>query len=156
MQCPGRSHSSSLAAATHAVSIVPAMLHFHSTSVHVFRRCAECERRYCRPRFVLVGDAAHTVHPLAGQGVNMGFGDAACLTETIHGSLQCGRDLGDMFTLQVRLSDRLRFTTSWSHKSACFLAVYSDSCFENLQIASEVVGGNTLQPCQPHINCSLA
>jgi 2-octaprenylphenol hydroxylase len=40
-------------------------------------------REYCRPGFVLVGDAAHAIHPLAGQGVNLGFADCAALAETL-------------------------------------------------------------------------
>jgi 2-octaprenylphenol hydroxylase len=58
-------------------------------------------RNYCRPRFVLVGDAAHAVHPLAGQGVNLGFLDCAALVETLAGEIAGGGDVESMSELRV-------------------------------------------------------
>lgn len=52
-------------------------------------------RHFARPRLVLAGDAAHTIHPLAGQGVNLGFLDAAAIVEAVSELKQQGKDIGD-------------------------------------------------------------
>ncbi|MDR9435889.1 MAG: UbiH/UbiF/VisC/COQ6 family ubiquinone biosynthesis hydroxylase [Thiohalophilus sp.] len=49
---------------------------------------------YIQPRLALVGDAAHTIHPLAGQGVNLGFADADSLAQVIGEAQQQHRDFG--------------------------------------------------------------
>ena len=51
-------------------------------------------RRLVAPRIALVGDAAHVIHPLAGQGLNLGLQDARALAETI-AQREPGRDPGD-------------------------------------------------------------
>ncbi|XP_022116240.2 ubiquinone biosynthesis monooxygenase COQ6, mitochondrial [Pieris rapae] len=49
--------------------------------------------KYIAPGVVLIGDAAHRVHPLAGQGVNLGFGDIKDLTELLSDALYSGLDI---------------------------------------------------------------
>jgi len=49
-------------------------------------------REYVRPGLALVGDAAHTIHPLAGQGVNLGFLDCASLVQVLGEAVHAGEE----------------------------------------------------------------
>ena len=51
--------------------------------------------RITAQRLALVGDAAHAIHPIAGQGLNLGFRDAAALAEVLVEGARLGLDLGD-------------------------------------------------------------
>ena len=56
--------------------------------------------QYVKPGLALIGDAAHTIHPLAGQGVNLGLLDAACLAEVLLEALAKKREIGAVSTLR--------------------------------------------------------
>jgi len=66
-------------------------------------------KHYVRSRIALVGDAAHTIHPLAGQGANLGLADVAELARVLAES--AGRDPGDLRGL--RAYERARRGENW-------------------------------------------
>lgn len=57
-------------------------------------------RSFVAPRFALLGDAAHAVHPLAGQGLNIGLRDVAALAEVIVDASRLGIDIGATAVLE--------------------------------------------------------
>ena len=57
-------------------------------------------REFVRPRFALAGDAAHGIHPISGQGLNLGFMDAAALSQVIVQADRLGLDIGSLGVLE--------------------------------------------------------
>jgi 2-octaprenyl-6-methoxyphenol hydroxylase len=57
-------------------------------------------RDFVKPRFALAGDAAHGIHPIAGQGLNLGFKDAAALAEVVVEADRMGEDIGSVDVLE--------------------------------------------------------
>src|SRR5437868_6335181 len=70
-------------------------------------------------RLALVGDAAHAIHPIAGQGLNLGFRDVAALAQVLVEGARLGLDLGDK-----QLLDRYQ---RWRSLDALSVAVATDS-----------------------------
>jgi 2-octaprenyl-6-methoxyphenol hydroxylase len=70
-------------------------------------------------RLALVGDAAHAIHPIAGQGLNLGFRDAAALAQVLVEGSRLGLDLGD-----TQLLDRYQ---RWRSLDALSVAFATDS-----------------------------
>lgn len=67
-------------------------------------------RDFVRHRVALVGDAAHGIHPIAGQGLNLGFKDAAALAEVVIDADRLGQDIGALDVLE-RYQQWRRFDT---------------------------------------------
>ena len=57
-------------------------------------------RSFIAPRLALIGDAAHVVHPLAGQGLNLGFRDVGALVEAVDARMKLGLDPGAIAALE--------------------------------------------------------
>jgi 2-octaprenyl-6-methoxyphenol hydroxylase len=74
--------------------------------------------RYAAPRLALVGEAAHTIHPIAGQGLNLGIRDVAALAELVIDVRRLGLDIGDESVL-------LRYQ-QWRRFDALALVVVTD------------------------------
>lgn len=81
----------------------------------VFPLTGRYARQFAAHRLALVGDAAHTIHPLAGQGVNLGFMDAAELIDELRRLYVQGKDIGQHLYLR-------RYERSRKHSAAVMLA----------------------------------
>ncbi|CAM4100694.1 FAD-dependent oxidoreductase [Pseudoalteromonas byunsanensis] len=89
----------------------------------VFPLARQHANQYSQGRLVLLGDAAHTINPLAGQGVNLGFKDVAALSECLEGL----DDFGD--TKALKNYERKRRTDNLAMMSmmdACYFGFSND------------------------------
>lgn len=66
---------------------------------------------YCAQRIALVGDAAHTTHPLAGQGLNAGLGDVESLADALESAVSRGSDIGSLLNLEPFWAERYPINT---------------------------------------------
>ncbi len=65
------------------------------SSRNIYPLTARYARDFAQSRIALIGDAAHTIHPLAGLGVNLGFADAITLAAELEKLLSTGKDIGE-------------------------------------------------------------
>lgn len=85
---------------------VPSVMDVVDTSRAAFPLKLRHATNYIDNRIALVGDAAHAIHPLAGQGLNLGLADAKALTETITRAVSSGSDIGSVIALEPYFRDR--------------------------------------------------
>uniref|UniRef100_A0A0E0KLC0 E3 ubiquitin-protein ligase RNF170 n=1 Tax=Oryza punctata TaxID=4537 RepID=A0A0E0KLC0_ORYPU len=107
---------------------------------------------YVSKRLALVGDAAHTVHPLAGQGVNLGFGDAAALAKVIADGVSVGADFGDISLLKRYENDRKAANVAMAALLDGFQKMYSvDFGPLNVLRAAAFHGAQYISPLKKNI-----
>jgi len=97
---------------------------------------------YCGWRVALVGDAAHTVHPMAGQGLNLGLGDAQALAQAIDKAAKAGLDFGDPQVLAAYETDRRRHNTAMALSFDTLHRLFRDETDETTNAASGEAGSN--------------
>jgi 2-octaprenyl-6-methoxyphenol hydroxylase len=75
-------------------------------------------KSFVGPRLALIGDAAHVIHPIAGQGLNLGLKDVAALAEVVVGAMRLGLDHG--------AADVLERYQSWRRLDTASMALVTD------------------------------
>jgi len=88
------------------VKMPPEVVGVQEGSVAAFPLRMRHADSYVAPRVALVGDAAHTIHPLAGQGLNQGQADVAALVAAIEEAVEEGQDVGSLFALERYNAER--------------------------------------------------
>ncbi len=83
-------------------------------------------KQHVRPRLALIGNAAHTLHPIAGQGFNLGLRDVAVLADVVADALAAGLDVGEDQVMQTYADWR-----NWDHRKVIGLTDTLARLFSN-------------------------
>lgn len=86
-------------------------------------------REHVRPRLAFVGNAAHTLHPVAGQGFNLGLRDVAVLAQVIRDACEAGKDIGDLAVLSQYARWRRRDQIQTSLFTDSLVRIFSSDFF---------------------------
>ncbi|MGA0603624.1 UbiH/UbiF/VisC/COQ6 family ubiquinone biosynthesis hydroxylase [Caulobacter sp. KR2-114] len=92
----------------------------------VYPLSLQLAERFCAPRLALAGDAAHGVHPIAGQGLNLGLKDAAALAQVLSEALRLGEDIGALSVLERYARWRRADTISNALAFDAFVRIFSN------------------------------
>ena len=109
--------------------------------------------RYCQSGMVLIGDAAHRVHPLAGQGVNLGFGDVEALVRCLEANVLDGAKFGAETYLLDYESERQRANVPMMLGIDFFQQVY---CSDNALVATARKAGIAVVNANPMLKKIIA
>ncbi len=122
-------------------------------SRHVYPLGWMQSREHVRPRAAIIGNAAHTLHPVAGQGFNLGLRDVAVLAQVIVDAVKAGRDPGELQLLQTYASWRKRDQLQTALMTDGIVRVFS-SAFPPLALVRNI--GLTLFDILPPLKHTLA
>jgi 2-octaprenyl-6-methoxyphenol hydroxylase len=86
----------------------------------------ELAATWAKPRVTLAGDAAHGIHPIAGQGLNLGLKDVAALSEILVEAHRLGQDLGDLSVLERYAAWRRTDTMTLAVSCDAFVRLFSN------------------------------
>uniref|UniRef100_A0A2L2YHY1 Ubiquinone biosynthesis monooxygenase COQ6 n=1 Tax=Parasteatoda tepidariorum TaxID=114398 RepID=A0A2L2YHY1_PARTP len=131
----------------------PSILSVESNSRAAFPLGLGHSTKYVAPRVVLIGDSAHRVHPLAGQGVNLGFGDVKCLTECLEKLVYDGSTLEDINYLLEYETKRQRHVVPKMFAIDALNRIYKTEFTPIVLLRS--LGVAALDACQPMKNIMI-
>ena len=94
--------------------------------VYTYPLSLQLAERFVGPRAALLGDAAHGIHPIAGQGLNLGLKSAAALAEVLVEALRLGEDIGSEAVLERYAAWRRFDTVSVSVAADAFVRLFSN------------------------------
>ena len=120
---------------------------------HVYPLSWMQSREHYRPRLAIIGNAAHTMHPVAGQGFNLGLRDVAAIAEVVVDAIGQGEDIGSVQVLRRYAKWRQRDQMQTALSTDSIVRIFSNS-FPPLTLVRNI--GLTLLDMTPGLKHKLA